>query len=242
MQASLYIFKLSVNFTSSQATLQMKPTAAMDGVEAVFTALATGTPTTGPLPLTVQFDGSQSVPAQPGDTLSYSASGLPLGATFDAPDGYTARTRTLNEGFDPYGRLQQFVGTGTPGGAGGTVYGMNYEDALKDEERHAGDGFEVWDVYNTTGDTHPIHFHLVNMQIIARQPFKVTQFNGVPAVTGVARGPVQWTVNRIASRTTTRRLTCPKDSWGRSRRSTPVGRSRFPSISNPCPRTCGDGT
>ena len=35
-------------------------------------AIATGTPTTGPLPLTVQFDGSQSVPAQPGDTLSYS--------------------------------------------------------------------------------------------------------------------------------------------------------------------------
>ena len=39
------------------------------------------------------------------------------------------RTRTLNEGWDPYGRLIQIVGTGTPGGAGGTVYGMYYEDA-----------------------------------------------------------------------------------------------------------------
>ena len=30
---------------------------------------------------------------------------------------------------------------------------------------------EVWDIYNTTGDTHPIHFHLVNVQILGRAPF-----------------------------------------------------------------------
>ncbi len=95
-----------------------------------------------------------------------------IGTTFDPPAGYTARTRTLNEGFDEYGRLQQLVGTGTPGGAGATAYGMYYEDALKDEEKHAQDGFEVWDIYNTTGDTHPIHFHLVNVQILGRAPFR----------------------------------------------------------------------
>ncbi len=91
----------------------------------------------------------------------------------DLPDlpGYTQRTRTLNEGWDPYGRLIQIVGTGTPGGAGGTVYGMYYEDALKEEERHAKGQPEVWDIYNTTGDVHPIHFHLVNVQILGRAPF-----------------------------------------------------------------------
>jgi len=94
-----------------------------------------------------------------------------IGSVFDAPLGYTARTRTLNEGWDPYGRLIQIVGTGTPGGAGGTVYGMYYEDGLKEEERHAKGRPEVWDIYNTTGDTHPIHFHLVNVQILGRAPF-----------------------------------------------------------------------
>ena len=94
-----------------------------------------------------------------------------IGSVFDAPPGYTARTRTLNEGWDPYGRLIQIVGTGTPGGAGGTVYGMYYEDGLKEEERHAKGKPEVWDIYNTTGDVHPIHFHLVNVQILGRAPF-----------------------------------------------------------------------
>ena len=34
---------------------------------------------------------------------------------------------------------------------------------------------EVWQIFNLTGDTHPIHFHLVNVQVIQRQAF-----TGVP--------------------------------------------------------------
>ncbi len=29
---------------------------------------------------------------------------------------------------------------------------------------------EIWEIYNLTGDTHPIHFHLVNVQILGRAP------------------------------------------------------------------------
>jgi spore coat protein A len=29
----------------------------------------------------------------------------------------------------------------------------------------------IWDVYNTTGDTHPMHFHLVNVQVLGRATF-----------------------------------------------------------------------
>ena len=29
----------------------------------------------------------------------------------------------------------------------------------------------MWQLFNLTADTHPIHFHLVNVQIIQRQPF-----------------------------------------------------------------------
>ena len=48
---------------------------------------------------------------------------------------------------------------------------------------------EIWEIANLTGDTHPIHFHLVNVQILARQPFKVSPYNGTPSFTGPARLP-----------------------------------------------------
>ncbi len=35
---------------------------------------------------------------------------------------------------------------------------------------------EVWEVANLTGDAHPIHIHLVQFQVISRQPFDVTQY------------------------------------------------------------------
>ncbi len=31
-------------------------------------------------------------------------------------------------------------------------------------------------IFNLTGDTHPIHFHLVNVQVLSRQPFDVGYF------------------------------------------------------------------
>jgi spore coat protein A len=37
----------------------------------------------------------------------------------------------------------------------------------------------------------PIHFHLVNVQIISRQPFKVSNYKGTPTYTGPARPPDQ---------------------------------------------------
>ena len=50
----------------------------------------------------------------------------------------------------------------------------------------------MWEIYNTTGDVHPMHFHLVNVQVINRQPFAVKSFNGVPAnFTGPATPPDQ---------------------------------------------------
>jgi spore coat protein A len=95
------------------------------------------------------------------------------------------RIITLNEDFDAYGRLIQRIGTNVPLYKG--TFARNYMDTPT--ENVVAGATEIWQIANLTGDTHPIHFHLVNLQIIARQPFKTTQFNGVPAVTGVARGP-----------------------------------------------------
>ena len=100
-----------------------------------------------------------------------------------APTGATVRPLTLNEAFDRYGRLIQLLGTTAPQPGGG--FGRAYTDPPT--EVVAAGAVEVWQIFNTTADTHPMHFHLVNAQVLSRQPFKLTA--GVPAPSGVARGP-----------------------------------------------------
>jgi len=86
------------------------------------------------------------------------------------------RQLTLNENFDAYGRLQQLLGTNIPPVKG--TFGRAYLDAPT--ETPLAGRTEIWQIANLTGDTHPIHFHLVNVQIIARQAFSVTSYNGGP--------------------------------------------------------------
>jgi spore coat protein A len=100
---------------------------------------------------------------------------------FDGPLGAVRRTLTLNEGIDSYGRLAQFLGTAeasVAGQAGGTTYGRMYMDAPT--ETPAVGATEVWDVYNLTMDTHPIHFHLVNVQLLGRATFDFDEEAGLP--------------------------------------------------------------
>jgi spore coat protein A len=77
------------------------------------------------------------------------------------------RELTLNEDSDSYGRLIQRMGT-TQQLYDGT-YARNYMDPATEVVK-AG-STEIWRIFNLTGDTHPIHFHLVNVQIIGRGAF-----------------------------------------------------------------------
>jgi spore coat protein A len=100
------------------------------------------------------------------------------------------RNLTLNEDFDELGRLVQRLGTAEQAGLntqGLPTWGRNYMDPVTENPR-SGDT-EVWNLFNLTGDTHPIHFHLVNVQVLARRPFDAASWNGSPAWTGPARGP-----------------------------------------------------
>jgi spore coat protein A len=105
------------------------------------------------------------------------------------------RILTLNEDFDDYGRLIQMEGTNvpsTPNKDGTTGFGRAY-DAPPTEVPSAGD-VEIWRIFNLTGDTHPIHFHLVNVHVLSRQGFNPTAFitnPGTPdaSLIGSARGP-----------------------------------------------------
>lgn len=86
--------------------------------------------------------------------------------------GPVNRQLTLNEDFDDHGRLIQTLGTFTQNGLnnqGLPTWGLGYM-APTTENPSAG-AVEVWQIMNLTGDTHPIHFHLVNVQLIQRQPF-----------------------------------------------------------------------
>jgi spore coat protein A len=99
---------------------------------------------------------------------------IPLGVP-DLPPGAIVRTLTLNEDFDAYGRLIQLLGNDQPTGAdpvtGFPTYGRAYTDAAT--ETVTAGSTEVWEIYNTTADVHPMHFHLVNVQVINRQPFNI---------------------------------------------------------------------
>jgi len=102
------------------------------------------------------------------------------------PAGTPVRDLTLNEDFDQYGRLRQLLGTTLPGVLPG--FGREYtEPATEVIDNRLGVKTEVWRIFNLTADTHPIHFHIVNVQVLSRQPFKVV--NGRFTPTGLARGP-----------------------------------------------------
>lgn len=100
---------------------------------------------------------------------------------------FQLRRLTLNESSDGYGRLIQNLGTNVATGPG--AFGRAYTDDPTETPR-AG-AIEVWQIANLTGDTHPIHFHLVNVQILARQPFDPVSYNGTPTYIGPARPPDQ---------------------------------------------------
>ena len=74
------------------------------------------------------------------------------------------RKLVLFEQLDEYGRLLPSLGTAEEGA-------KTFMKATT-EKPELGDT-EVWDIYNTTADAHPIHLHLVHFEVIHTQKFDV---------------------------------------------------------------------
>jgi spore coat protein A len=112
----------------------------------------------------------------------------------DAPLVPTAATPvrqvTLNEGFDAYGRLIQMLGTTVPLASPSAGFGRAYLDPATEVVPRG--TTEVWEVFNTTADVHPMHWHLVNMQVINRQPFQASSL-------GSTKGGVNYTGPAVAA-------------------------------------------
>ena len=115
-------------------------------------------------------------------------------------NGVANRMLTLNEDFDDFGRLIQTIGTFDQNGfnnQGLPTWGRPY---LADStETPTAGATEVWQIMNLTGDTHPIHFHLVNVQLIQRQAFA-----GGPADFSYIAAPIPPEPNELGWKETVR--------------------------------------
>jgi spore coat protein A len=78
------------------------------------------------------------------------------------------RQLVLFEGKDEFGRLQPMLGTMADGS-------LTWSQPTT--ENPAMRSTELWEVYNATGDAHPIHLHLVKFQVVNRQEFSGTVVN-----------------------------------------------------------------
>jgi FtsP/CotA-like multicopper oxidase with cupredoxin domain len=76
------------------------------------------------------------------------------------------RRVALFEGMDEFGRLQPLLGVAEPtvDAAGDTVNGAIAWHSPTTENPALG-ATEIWEIYNATGDAHPVHLHLVNFQV-----------------------------------------------------------------------------
>ena len=84
------------------------------------------------------------------------------------------RTRKLAlfEGMDSLGRLQPLLGTAEPvvDVTGATVDGAMPWFTPITENPGVGDT-EIWEIFNATGDAHPVHVHLVHFEVMNREGF-----------------------------------------------------------------------
>ena len=123
------------------------------------------------------------------------------GTPTPVPPGVPIRYLTLNEDVDELGRLIQFLGTDVPTKAGmppafGRAYHADATEVVK-----AG-STEVWEIINLSMDTHPIHFHLVNVQILSRQDFDMNTYQGgMPTYVG---NPIPPDANELGWKETVR--------------------------------------
>ncbi len=86
------------------------------------------------------------------------------------------RKLLLFEETDDFGRLEPVLGTAENGG-------LEWEDPIT--ENPAVGATEIWEVYNTTPDAHPIHIHEVLFRMINRQEFTAKQDPATGALTNI---------------------------------------------------------
>jgi FtsP/CotA-like multicopper oxidase with cupredoxin domain len=139
--------------------------------------------------VTLPLDGAVADVAPTGTALvAYDTARSGSFAAYDKANLTVARTRkvALFEGTDEYGRLQPLLGTAEPAtdyldnpvnwpatpayanaGLVGQMQGSIAWHSPTTENPNLGDT-EDWEIFNVTGDSHPIHLHLVHFDVLGR--------------------------------------------------------------------------
>ncbi|WP_307792272.1 multicopper oxidase family protein [Streptomyces verrucosisporus] len=92
-----------------------------------------------------------------------------------------ARTRRLllSEASDEFGRMKPLLGTAEQG----TLEWS--EPVTEDPGLHTS---EIWEIFNATYDTHPVHLHMVRFQVLDRAPFKADRDPGTGVLSNIEIG------------------------------------------------------
>ena len=127
----------------------------------------------------VRFDVNSDEAIQtkfnPNRTLNPSLSEIFNTDLNEAKATYTRRLG-LFEGQDEYGRLQPMLGSVEPvlNEDGDIVNGsLTWADSTTEviQLDENGEATEIWEIWNLTGDAHPVHLHLTAFKVLDRTPF-----------------------------------------------------------------------
>jgi spore coat protein A len=128
------------------------------------------------LPLVPDHEnGGLKLNGAPGSLISFNGSALEY---LDS-----VQELTLNESFDSYGRLTQLIGNLAHAGG---EFGSHYLDTTGEHVRYG--TIQVWNIFNLSADTHPMHFHLFNVAVLRRRPFRLN-LAGKPVFIGRGKPP-----------------------------------------------------
>jgi FtsP/CotA-like multicopper oxidase with cupredoxin domain len=143
------------------------------------------------LPIPMPAAGSTLVPILPTVPDSFNG-GFRLDLTAGAMVAFngsayqyltTTQDLTLNEDVDAYGRLTQLIGNLA---SEATEFGSPYAEGQGEAVTYG--TIQIWNIFNLSADTHPMHFHLFNVMLLKRQPFRMDA-DEKPIFIGRGRGP-----------------------------------------------------
>jgi spore coat protein A, manganese oxidase len=91
--------------------------------------------------------------------------------SWTATNGYALKTRRilLAEGTDQYGRITPLLGVFDPNNAAANLGTRQFKDPAT-ENPTVGTA-EIWEFWNVSVDSHPIHMHLAQFQVVSRSTF-----------------------------------------------------------------------
>lgn len=135
-----------------------------------------GTPTLPPVDKIMAFTVARARSAVPDLPLPDVLRPAPF--AIGAPTA-PARQLVLFEGSDSYGRIHALLGPAAVGG-------LPWEHPVTEDPQLG--SVEVWEIYNSTPDAHPIHLHLVSFEVIDRAPFRAKQHKQTGALSNIRRG------------------------------------------------------